>query len=1192
MAGTLYTYGETISGTAAYFTSFDTIAVSPDDPTGRVTLRVTAGVTADLSSQLLGRSATIYTKVNGITVIGSDGNDNMHSFSAEDWSVTYYGGGGDDVLRGGGVFFAQLYGGDGSDTLYAGRVESTLDGGDGDDTIYGGHGDDTVYGGAGNDHIDGGSTSSGDTDNDVLYGGSGNDVIADSWGTASIDGGTGDDAIRLGGHIIGGVVDGGEGIDTWGLEDDTIIKTLGIVEFRNVEILKLAVAGVSGVGAQFQQFEHITTTSATDTARIYLSGPGRTDLSRQLVGQKAWIIGSTGADDVTTSDGVDKLDGKEGDDILEGGAGADTIIGGSGVNTASYAGAASGVTVSLTTKTGTRGDALGDTLTQIHNLRGSAFGDELSGSAGGNRLEGLGGDDLLEGLAGGDLLIGGDGSDTATYARSSAAIRVDLGLNTGKGGDAQGDTFDSIENLIGSTFADTLIGDGGANVLEGLAGADGLSGGGGSDTASYSRSATGVRAALNTGKGSGGDAEGDTYFSIENLLGSAHADTLIGSDGVNRLDGAGGDDLISGRGGADVLVGGEGIDTATYNASSAAVNVNLATATGSGGDAAGDTLSEIENVIGSAYADTLTGDGKDNELTGGLGADHLVGSGGNDTAAYRNSAVAISINLATGAASGGEATGDTFSSIESVVGTAFADTIIGDGNANQFTGGAGGDVISGGTGSDTSRYDGSSAAVSISLTNGTASGGDATGDVLTSIENLAGSAFADTLVGNGGANRLEGGAGDDLLSGRGGADALIGGAGVNTVSYVSSGVGVRVDLTNGTGRYGDAEGDTLAEIDNVIGSAHADTMIGDTRANRLEGGEGDDVLSGRIGADTLIGGNGTDTATFSASGTGVRVDLVAGIGTGGDAEGDTYASIENINGSSKEDTLIGTAGVNRLEGGEGNDVLAGRQDGDTLIGGGGTDTASYGTSSAAIRIDLGAGTASGGDATGDILSEIESITGSAYADTLIGSADANVLNGGKGDDTLSGRAGADTLIGGEGIDLATYGTSANAVTVNLLTGTGLYGDAAGDTLSGIENLKGSAKGDTLIGDNAANRLAGDNGNDRLTGNGGADSFVFDTALGSSNIDTITDFTIGADRIELSKAIYSALKGGATPGSLAASSFRYSTDASTSGGLGEIIYNAATGSLSYDADGAGSGAARQFAEASTFLALSASDFRLA
>ena len=137
-------------------------------------------------------------------------------------------------------------------------------------------------------------------------------------------------------------------------------------------------------------------------------------------------------------------------------------------------------------------------------------------------------------------------------------------------------------------------------------------------------SAAGVTVSLAAGTGSGGDAAGDTLSGIENLTGSAQADTLTGDGNANTLDGGGGDDTLNGGAGGDTLIGGSGSDTASYAASGAGVTVNLGAGTASGGDAAGDTLSGIENLIGSAQADTLTGDGGDNVLEGGAGGDTLT----------------------------------------------------------------------------------------------------------------------------------------------------------------------------------------------------------------------------------------------------------------------------------------------------------------------------------------------------------------------------------------------------------------------------------------------------------------------------------------------------------------------------------------------------------------------------------------
>ena len=217
--------------------------------------------------------------------------------------------------------------------------------------------------------------------------------------------------------------------------------------------------------------------------------------------------------------------------------------------------------------------------------------DSVTGNVAGNLLEGRDGADLLMGGLGNDTLIGGagadtldggEGSDTAAYDGSAAAVTVNLGTSTATGGDAQGDTFTSIENLSGSAHDDTLTGDAGDNVLEGRAGADVLDGGDGLDTAAYTHSSGAVRVNLLNGTNTGGHAAGDTITNIENVSGSRYNDRLTGDTKANRLDGGSGHDRLTGGAGADVLVGGPGNDAAYYASSAAAVTVNLLDGTGHG----------------------------------------------------------------------------------------------------------------------------------------------------------------------------------------------------------------------------------------------------------------------------------------------------------------------------------------------------------------------------------------------------------------------------------------------------------------------------------------------------------------------------------------------------------------------------------------------------------------------------------
>ena len=421
------------------------------------------------------------------------------------------------------------------------------------------------------------------------------------------------------------------------------------------------------------------------------------------------------------------------------------------------------------------------------------------------------------------------------------------------------------------------------------------------------------------------------------INGTAGDDTLTGTAGDDTINGLAGNDTLIGLAGADSLDGGIGTDTASYSGSGAGVTANLTTGTGTGGDAQGDTLTAIENLTGSAFADVLTGDANANTLDGAGGNDTLDGAAGND----------------------------------------------------MLIGGAGGDSLDGGTGADTADYSASSAGVTVNLTAGTGTGGDAQGDTLVNVENLIGSAFDDTFVGDANANDFDGGNGTD------------------TVDYSGSGAGVTVNLVTGTGSGGDAAGDTLTGIENLIGSAFDDTLTSGNGVNTLTGGAGNDILDSGKGDDTLDGGAGDDT-------------LTAG---GGD------------------DTLIGGAGADSLDGGQG-----------------GNDIADYSASSAGVTVNLTAGTGTGGDAQGDTLTAVEYVTGSAFDDVLTGDSKDNVLTGAAGNDTLDGGAGADILDGGDGNDTLVWGAADTAIDGGNGTDTLRVdsGDADltpfGGTIQGIEGI--------------------------------------------------------------------------------------------------------------------------------------------
>ena len=802
----------------------------------------------------------------------------------------------------------------------------------------------------------------------------------------------------------------------------------------------------------------------------------------------------TSIENLTGSAFDDTLIGDTAENVLEGGDGADTLDGGGGADTASYAASDLAVSVDLSTGTNTGGHATGDTLAAMENLLGSRYADVFAGDAGANRLDGGAGNDRLEGRAGADTLVGGTGLDTASYAASAAAVTVNLETDAASGGDAAGDTLDSIEHLTGSAHDDTLIGDAGNNVLKGGAGADTLDGGEGIDTASYAGSASRVDVRLSGTVVNHGDATGDTLTNIENLIGSAHNDILVGNGQANALTGrdgndllwaSSGDDHLTGGPGADRLVGGAGNDTASYAGSPDGVTVRLHSLKASGGDAQGDsfpytvdvawmdaggaeqteTLPDVENLIGSAHDDILAGDRRDNDLDGGAGNDTLYGGpgGGDDVMAG---------GLGNDRLFGGQ--GD-----DTLIGGPGDDRLAGGAGADTLNGDAGTDTLDGGAGTDTADYTDSDASVMVNLSTGSVSGGYAAGDILSNIENVVGSRHDDALSGDAGPNRLAGGPGHDRLEGGPGADTLSGGPGNDVAVYAGSAAAVTVNLGTSAATGGDAAGDIFESVEDLIGSAHDDTLTGDA---------GNNVLTGREGADHLDGGDGIDTADYSDADTGITVSLQSGQGARGHAEGDTLVNIEHLTGSGFGDILTGDEGDNFISGGAGNDTLAGGQGADYLDGGEGIDTASYAGSGSKVDVRLSGTVVNHGDATGDTLTNIENLVGSAHNDILDGDRHDNVIDGGPGNDSLNGVQGDDELIGGAGNDT-------------------LYGGQGG----GDDVMAGGPGNDRLSGGYGNDTLIGGQGDDRLAGGPGADVFVFGPGDGA---DTVTDFSSGTDKVDL------------------------------------------------------------------------------
>jgi hypothetical protein len=333
--------------------------------------------------------------------------------------------------------------------------------------------------------------------------------------------------------------------------------------------------------------------------------------------------------------------------------------------------------------------------------------------------------------------------------------------------------------------------------------------------------------------------------------------------------------------------------------------------------------------------------------------------------------------------------------------------------------------------------------------------------------------------------------------------------------------------------------------------------------------DANDSYDGRSGSivGTIVAGGGTDTLLGGA-----QSDSFDGSDRGATGGGD------KLWGYGGDDTLIGDTG-DLLVGGTGDDTFIVETSGVTVkeVAGGGIDTVQTG-----ISYQLGA------NVENLVLTGIQKINGvgNTLANEITGNAAANVIDGGAGADTMSGGAGADTYIvdnsgdqivelAGQGRDLVkssvAYTLSANVEDLQL---TGAAAIRA--TGNGLANL--------ITGNGAANILDGFLGNDTLRGNGGADTFVFDSKLGSGNIDHIVDFSAAADRFRLENAIFKALSPGALPAAAFKDLATGSVDTSD-----RILYDRPTGKLYYDADGSRIGAAVQFAVLDNHAALTAASF---
>jgi Ca2+-binding RTX toxin-like protein len=568
------------------------------------------------------------------------------------------------------------------------------------------------------------------------------------------------------------------------------------------------------------------------------------------------------------------------------------------------------------------------------------------------------------------------------------------------------------------------------------------------------------------------------------ICGGTGDDTIWGGPGNDQVFGGDGHDLIDAGPGDDTSDGGpDSRDAATFWDAAGPITASLVTGTATGEGS--DTFTNMEELHGGNFSDTLTGD---------AGSNSLFGLGGND--------------------------------------------VLNGGDGNDFMhGGEGNDVIDGGSG----QFDGvgfyaATGPITASLVTGTSSGQG--NDTFTNVESLQGGDYSDTLIGSDGDNGLFGNGGNDKLYGNGGNDFVDGGAGDDTMDgggqrfdaaafFDESGPGT-ASLVTGTAT-GDGS-DTFTNVSQLHGGNFADTFTGDGGDNglfgnggndNLSGGAGNDGLSGGAGDDTLDGGSGSyDSVSFWDATGSVTASLASGTSSGGGEGSDSFANVNVLNGGSYDDTLTGNDGDNWLWGADGNDSLSGAGGNDFLVPGsgidtvdggpGGNDSLAYWDAGGPITADLGAGMATGdgadsftnveqinGSDFGDTLSAgtyvdawltgnggNDSITGGAGNDFLFGSSGDDTISGGAGNDFLAPGAGVDTLGGGPGFDKAAYWDSSGPIAADLSAGTAT-GDGA-DTFTSIEGIHGGDFGDSLSGSSADEEFFGNGGNDTVHAGGGAD----------------------------------------------------------------------------------------------------------
>lgn len=652
-----------------------------------------------------------------------------------------------------------------ADYVLAGAGNDTVSSGLGNDQVYGGTGNDVVNAGVGND------TVYGDSENDSLDGGSGNDLIY---------GGSGDDTLS-GGVAFAGTTYAPSYTEVTAATQ-SVAGTSGRPNFtvRTVSGDNNLSTGTNGTLSGFQLGNSDGVETHTHTASSQLSG-GQILFNAINAAETLTItidgvvinLNTAIASGMVSFNGNGAYQINAAGQIVRIGAGSNvTTVGTLTINvpftaislaTAGGSGGSAGIYYEFyanTTPLNVAAEAAGD-----DTLLGGTGNDLISGLDGNDSLLGEDGNDTLDGGIGNDILSGGLGNDSLLGAAGNDSLAGDAGNDLLYGGDGN-DTLD------GGADSDLLYGEAGNDSLLGGLGNDTLYGGDGHDT-------------LDGGADSDllyGDLGNDSLLGglgADTLYGGAGGDTLLGGDGTDLLDGGSendalygeaGNDTLTGGLGADVLDGGAGFDFADYTGSAAGVHVDLGAGTGLGGDAAGDVLSGIDGLFGSAFDDTLLGYDGESTLPGDAWTNAIYGYAGNDSIDGRAGSDSLYGGIGNDTVLGGAGN-------DLIDGGDGADSLRGDAGNDTLYGGAGQDIAFGGLGNDW---------LEGGADNDTLSGDDGN-------DHLFGGDGIDALFGGAGNDSIDAGAGNDTIFADAGADSILGGAGSDLIIEDLNAIGDVVD---------------------------------------------------------------------------------------------------------------------------------------------------------------------------------------------------------------------------------------------------------------------------------------------------------------------------------------------------------------------------------------------------------------